>query len=62
MTRPPLRGVIAAIVTPVTAALDPDAPRFLRHARHLLAEGADGLNVLGTTGEATSFRWRSGRG
>jgi 4-hydroxy-tetrahydrodipicolinate synthase len=31
-------------------------------ARHLLANGCDGLNVLGTTGEATSFslRQRSG--
>ncbi len=62
MTRTCLRGVIAAIVTPVTAALDPDAPRFLRHARQLLAEGADGLNVLGTTGEATSFSLAQRRG
>lgn len=48
-------GVIAAIVTPVTEDGTPDAARFLRHARWLLANGADGLNVLGTTGEATSF-------
>ncbi|WP_346911793.1 dihydrodipicolinate synthase family protein [uncultured Roseibium sp.] len=48
-------GVIAAIVTPVAEDGTPDAVRFLRHARWLLANGADGLNVLGTTGEATSF-------
>ncbi|SFI56995.1 dihydrodipicolinate synthase family protein [Caulobacter sp. UNC279MFTsu5.1] len=50
-----LRGVIAAITTPVTAAHEPDLPRFVDRARHLLANGCDGLNVLGTTGEATSF-------
>ncbi len=50
-----LSGVIAAISTPITADLTPDVPRFIRLARHLLANGCDGLNVLGTTGEATSF-------
>ncbi|WP_306117555.1 MULTISPECIES: dihydrodipicolinate synthase family protein [unclassified Roseitalea] len=48
-------GVIAAIVTPIDAAGAPDAERFVRHARWLMANGCDGLNVLGTTGEATSF-------
>jgi 4-hydroxy-tetrahydrodipicolinate synthase len=50
-----LRGVVAAIATPVTRERAPDIPRFLALARHLLANGCDGLNVLGTTGEATSF-------
>ena len=50
-----LSGVIAAIATPVTPQGDPDAARFITLARHLLAGGCDGLNVLGTTGEATSF-------
>jgi 4-hydroxy-tetrahydrodipicolinate synthase len=50
-----LRGVITAIATPIDAKGDPDAARFIRLARHLLANGCDGLNVLGTTGEATSF-------
>jgi 4-hydroxy-tetrahydrodipicolinate synthase len=50
-----LKGVIAAIPTPVTTAGDPDVALFLKVARHLLANGCDGLNVLGTTGEATSF-------
>jgi 4-hydroxy-tetrahydrodipicolinate synthase len=50
-----LSGVIAAIATPITAELAPDVPRFVKLAQHLLDDGCDGLNVLGTTGEATSF-------
>jgi 4-hydroxy-tetrahydrodipicolinate synthase len=50
-----LRGVIAAVATPVDAAGAPDCPRATKLARHLLDHGCDGLNVLGTTGEATSF-------
>jgi 4-hydroxy-tetrahydrodipicolinate synthase len=50
-----LSGVIAAIATPVTEAGSPDLSRALKFARHLLDNGCDGLNVLGTTGEATSF-------
>ena len=50
-----LRGVIAAIATPVDEAGAPDIPRATRLARYLLDNGCDGLNVLGTTGEATSF-------
>src|SRR5688572_14128682 len=55
MTSKNLRGVIAAIATPVDAAGGPDHQRFLKLARFLLGNGCDGLNVLGTTGEATSF-------
>jgi 4-hydroxy-tetrahydrodipicolinate synthase len=50
-----LRGVIAAIATPVDDAGEPDITRATTLARFLLANGCDGLNVLGTTGEATSF-------
>jgi 4-hydroxy-tetrahydrodipicolinate synthase len=50
-----LSGVIAAIATPITPQGDPDEARFITLAKHLLATGCDGLNVLGTTGEATSF-------
>jgi 4-hydroxy-tetrahydrodipicolinate synthase len=50
-----LSGVIAAIATPITAELSPDVPRFIRLAQQLLENGCDALNVLGTTGEATSF-------
>lgn len=55
MTNQRLRGVIAAIATPITDKGEPDAARFRRLASHLLDNGCDGLNVLGTTGEATSF-------
>jgi 4-hydroxy-tetrahydrodipicolinate synthase len=50
-----MKGVIAAIATPLDRQGQPDHGLFLEHARHLLAHGCDGLNVLGTTGEATSF-------
>ena len=50
-----LRGVIAAVPTPVDASGGPDHARFLQLASHLLDNGCDALNVLGTTGEATSF-------
>jgi 4-hydroxy-tetrahydrodipicolinate synthase len=50
-----LRGVIAAIATPVSDLGQPDLARFLSRAERLLNSGCDGLNVLGTTGEATSF-------
>lgn len=50
-----LRGVIAAVATPIDDRGAPDRARALKLARHLLDNGCDGLNVLGTTGEATSF-------
>jgi 4-hydroxy-tetrahydrodipicolinate synthase len=50
-----LRGVIAAAATPITAALQPDLDRFVTLCRWLLEDGCDGLNICGTTGEATSF-------
>jgi 4-hydroxy-tetrahydrodipicolinate synthase len=50
-----LRGVIAAIATAIDESGEPDCPRSTALARFLLANGCDGLNVLGTTGEGTSF-------
>jgi 4-hydroxy-tetrahydrodipicolinate synthase len=50
-----LRGVIAAIATPVAEDGAPDTARATKLARYLIDNGCDGLNVLGTTGEATSF-------
>jgi 4-hydroxy-tetrahydrodipicolinate synthase len=47
--------VIAAIATAVDDKGEPDCARSTALARFLLANGCDGLNVLGTTGEATSF-------
>jgi 4-hydroxy-tetrahydrodipicolinate synthase len=50
-----LRGVIAAVATIIDPSGAPDHARSLKLARFLLDNGCDGLNVLGTTGEATSF-------
>jgi 4-hydroxy-tetrahydrodipicolinate synthase len=50
-----ITGVVAAIATPVQATGAPDTERATKLARFLLDNGCDGLNVLGTTGEATSF-------
>jgi 4-hydroxy-tetrahydrodipicolinate synthase len=50
-----MSGVIAAIATPVSEDGAPDHKRAVKLARFLLDNGCDGLNVLGTTGEATSF-------
>ena len=50
-----LHGVIAAIATAVDEKGEPDSARSVALARFLLDTGCDGLNVLGTTGEATSF-------
>jgi len=51
-----LQGVIAAAATPLGPDLSIDHGRLVEHCRILLAEGGcDGINLLGTTGEATSF-------
>jgi 4-hydroxy-tetrahydrodipicolinate synthase len=51
----PLHGVIAAVATAIDDKREPDSARSIALARFLLDNGCDGLNVLGTTGEATSF-------
>ena len=55
MTHSSLHGVIAAIATAINNHGEPDHPRSIKLAHFLLNHGCDGLNVLGTTGEATSF-------
>lgn len=50
-----IQGVVAAIITPIGADGWPDTAKFLHLAHQLLGGGCDGLNILGTTGEATSF-------
>jgi 4-hydroxy-tetrahydrodipicolinate synthase len=55
MTAKTLSGVIAAVATPIDESGAPDLKRAVNLARYLLDNGCDGLNVLGTTGEATSF-------
>src|SRR2546423_1048940 len=55
MSQTKLSGVIAAVATAVDDKGEPDCARSTALARYLLDRGCDGLNVLGTTGEATSF-------
>ena len=51
-----LKGVIAAAATPLREDLSIDLDALVAHCGHLLADGGcDGINLLGTTGEATSF-------
>src|SRR5258706_2872361 len=50
----PIRGVLAAITTPFLETGEPDLQRLVARAGRLLEGGCDGLNLLGTTGEATS--------
>jgi 4-hydroxy-tetrahydrodipicolinate synthase len=57
-----LSGVIAAVATPADVAGAPDIARATKLARFLLDNGCDGLNVLGTTGEATSFSLEQRKG
>ncbi len=50
-----LRGVVAAAATPLRADFTPDLDKLAMHCRTLLDHGCDGINLLGTTGEATAF-------
>ncbi|SMQ69092.1 4-hydroxy-tetrahydrodipicolinate synthase [Devosia lucknowensis] len=51
----PVSGVYCASATPVLADGTPDHETFLAHCKALIAEGCDGVALLGTTGEANSF-------
>jgi 4-hydroxy-tetrahydrodipicolinate synthase len=51
----PFAGVLVPVLTPFTAAGEPDAGRFVAFCRWLLDEGADGLAIFGTTSEANSM-------
>ncbi len=50
-----IQGIWAAALTPVDRDFVPDAPAAIPYYRELLARGCDGINLLGTTGEAMSF-------
>ena len=50
-----LAGLIAAVATPLDPGGEIDLARLVEHGDRLLRLGCDGLNLLGTTGEATSF-------
>lgn len=57
-----LRGIWSAVVTPVDGRFTPDHPRAIAYYRELLAGGCDGINLLGTTGQAMSFDASARRG
>jgi 4-hydroxy-tetrahydrodipicolinate synthase len=48
-------GVLVPVVTPFAPDLSPDAGRFLALCQALIADGADGLAIFGTTSEANSI-------
>ncbi len=48
-------GVFAAVLTPLTQALEPDTALFATHCHWLISQGCDGLVPLGTTGEGNSL-------
>lgn len=50
-----LRGVCAAVITPLDAQLRPDADAAIPYYASLLESGCNSLNILGTTGEAMSL-------
>ena len=49
-----VRGVFAAVPTPFTGDFKPDLDLFMEHCNWVIDKGCDGLNVLGSTGEANS--------
>jgi len=50
-----ITGVLSPVVTPFGKDLAPDAQRFVRHCKWLLANGCSGLAVFGTNSEANSM-------
>ena len=52
---PILKGVIPAVPTPLAADGRPDTAKLVAFIRTLFDAGCHGVNLLGTTGEATSF-------
>ena len=53
-----LNGIWSAVVTPIDEALEPDCARAVHYYGDLLDAGCDGINLLGTTGEAMSLSFR----
>jgi 4-hydroxy-tetrahydrodipicolinate synthase len=50
-----LKGVLAAVLTPMDEDLNPGQRAFAAHCHRLLEAGCHGLSVFGTTGEANSL-------
>jgi 4-hydroxy-tetrahydrodipicolinate synthase len=55
MAKTRFTGVLVPAITPFDAKLEVDAALFARTCRWLLAQGANGLAVFGTTSEANSL-------
>lgn len=55
MARSAFRGLLVPAITPFTPDLAVDSEAFVTTCRWLLANGADGLAVFGTTSEANSL-------
>ncbi|HTT73251.1 MAG TPA: dihydrodipicolinate synthase family protein [Thermoplasmata archaeon] len=53
--RAPWDGVLVALTTPFRTDLEVDLPRFVEHARDLVARGADGVVVAGSLGEGAAL-------
>ena len=51
----PKKGIYAASLTPFTASYEPQIPMLISHVQWLLENGADGVALLGSTGEANSM-------
>jgi 4-hydroxy-tetrahydrodipicolinate synthase len=50
-----MKGVVAAVLTPMRDDLSVDRAAFAAHCRRLLDAGCHGLGIFGTTGEANSL-------
>jgi 4-hydroxy-tetrahydrodipicolinate synthase len=50
-----IQGVLAASLTPMKENLDVDHDQLIAHCRWLLANGCNGVALMGTTGEANSL-------
>ena len=50
-----MKGVVAAVLTPMREDLAIDRAAFAAHCRRLLDAGCHGLGIFGTTGEANSL-------
>jgi 4-hydroxy-tetrahydrodipicolinate synthase len=53
--QPRITGVLSPVVTPFKKDYSPDAERFVRHCKWLLAHGCSGLAIFGTNSEANSM-------
>ncbi|UYN98079.1 MAG: dihydrodipicolinate synthase family protein [Devosia sp.] len=55
MSAAPLKGVIAASITPIAADLSVDIGRLAAHTHRLIDNGCAYVSTFGTTGEGASF-------